>query len=304
MPGENFYKKLIGNAIFFNCVDKLFGRKNIDAIGDTNLKSFTVAYTISYFHYLTDNRFDLWKIYTEQQIDSKLQILLKDLLVFVYNHLIKNSNNTLLSEYAKRESSWNTLKNSDYKLNLKEFSDFFTEKKINREREEEFDNNTDNDEIILVSRVLELGLKFWDGLLKYSKENNNIKEYEYDIWNLCSLLKDEKNLNSAAIRLARKIIKLIDDNILDVKQINGLSKIKDQPFFSYLQIYEKMSVLNKQEWNKIFALGEQTKLFNNLELSNLKSTSKSILNGERVKENSIKTAHESLLKVKKFGIKY
>jgi len=304
MPGENFYKKLIGNAILFNCVDKLFGRKNIDAIGDTNLKSFSVAYTISFFHYLTDNRLDLWKIYTDQQIDNKLQIFLKDLLVYVYNHLIKNSNNTLLSEYAKRESSWNTLKNSDYKFNFNEFSEFFTDKKINKEREEESENNTNNDEIIIVSRVLELGLKFWDGLFKYSKENDNIMEYEYEIWNLFSLLKDEKNLNSASIRLARKIIKLIDDNVLDINHIKDLSKIKDQPFFSYLLTYEKMSTINKQEWNKIFALGEQTKLFNNLELSNLKSTSKSILNGERVKENSLKTAHESLLKVKKFGINY
>ena len=28
-PGENFYKKLIANAILFKVVDKLFGRKNI-----------------------------------------------------------------------------------------------------------------------------------------------------------------------------------------------------------------------------------------------------------------------------------
>lgn len=51
LPGENLYKKLIANAILFKTIDKLFGRKNIDAIGDTNLKSFTVAYTVSYFHY-------------------------------------------------------------------------------------------------------------------------------------------------------------------------------------------------------------------------------------------------------------
>jgi hypothetical protein len=69
-------------------------------------------------------------------------------------------------------------------------------------------------------------------------------------------------------------------------------------------IYERISVLSKQEWNKIFDLGEQTKLFNNLELSNLKSISKGILNRERVKESGLKKAEESLLKLKKFGIKY
>src|SRR5690606_28172128 len=63
LPGENFYRKLIANAIVFKVIDKLFGRKNVDAIGDTNIKSLTVAYTISYFHYLTENRLDLWRIY-------------------------------------------------------------------------------------------------------------------------------------------------------------------------------------------------------------------------------------------------
>ena len=80
-PGENFYKKLIANAILFKAVDKLFGRKNIDAIGDTNLKSFTVAYTLSYFHYLTENRIDLWKIYEEQRVDSRIMNELQKLIV-------------------------------------------------------------------------------------------------------------------------------------------------------------------------------------------------------------------------------
>jgi hypothetical protein len=45
-------------------------------------------------------------------------------------------------------------------------------------------------------------------------------------------------------------------------------------------------------------------MFNNLELSNLKSISKGVLNRERVKESGLKKAHESLLKLKKFGIKH
>ena len=38
--------------------------------------------------------------------------------------------------------------------------------------------------------------------------------------------------------------------------------------------------------------------------SNLKSISKGILNRERVKESGLKKAEESLLKLKKFGIKF
>ena len=135
-------------------------------------------------------------------------------------------------------------------------------------------------------------------------ENNIVKEMEYDIWNLYGLLKEEKNLNSAAIRVSRKILKLIEDNIIDPIQVSNLSNLKEDVVFNYMSIYERISVLSKQEWNKIFDLGEQTKLFNNLELSNLKSISKGVLNRERVKESGLKKADESLSKLKKFGIKY
>ena len=80
MPGDNLYKKLIANAILFKSTDKLFGRKGVDAIGDTNLKSFTVAYTVAYFHYLTNNRLDLWKIYEDQKIDEVLSNHLKKII--------------------------------------------------------------------------------------------------------------------------------------------------------------------------------------------------------------------------------
>ena len=100
------------------------------------------------------------------------------------------------------------------------------------------------------------------------------------------------------------IFKLIEDNIIDPIQVSNLSNLKEDVVFNYMSIYERISVLSKQEWNKIFDLGEQTKLFNNLELSNLKSISKGVLNRERVKESGLKKADESLSKLKKFGIKY
>ena len=116
LPVHNFYKKFIANAIIFKTIDKLFGRKNIDAIGDTNLKSFSVAYTVAYYHFLTNNRTDLWKIYSEQILNDSFVEMLRELLVFVYNHLTKNAINTLISEYAKKELSWKRLKKEKYNL--------------------------------------------------------------------------------------------------------------------------------------------------------------------------------------------
>ena len=118
LPETNFYKKLIANAILYKHVDQLFGRKNTNPIGDTNLKSFTVAYTIAYFHYLTQNRLDLWKIYDQQIIDNELSKHLKALLVFVYKHLTEEGKGGLISEYAKKETSWIKLQETPYNQNL------------------------------------------------------------------------------------------------------------------------------------------------------------------------------------------
>ncbi len=118
LPGENFYRKLIANAILFKTIDQLFGRKGVNAIGDTSLKALSVAYTVSYFNFLTNNRIDLWKIYEEQKIDDFLNNHLSKLLGFVYNHIITEASGSLISDYANRQSSWEKLKNTSYSEDL------------------------------------------------------------------------------------------------------------------------------------------------------------------------------------------
>ena len=144
LPGENFYRKLIANAILFKTIDQLFGRKGVNAIGDTSLKALSVAYTVSYFHYLTKNKIDLWKIYEEQKIDDFLRSYLSKLLVFVYNHIISEASGSLISEYAKRAASWEKLKNTAYSENLISIlKDYLIseEEKTQRENEKEIDTN-------------------------------------------------------------------------------------------------------------------------------------------------------------------
>lgn len=175
LPGENFYKRLIANAIIFKTTDKLFGRKGINAIGDTNLKAFTVAYTVSYFHYLTKNRIDLWKIYNEQKLNERIICQLRKLIVFVFEHLQREASGQLISEYAKRETSWNKLKDMKYPENLLEIleEDIVSEEDRDlREKEKENSQNPAEDYIYKVGKIYKLGLKFWDGLKQYIEKTS------------------------------------------------------------------------------------------------------------------------------------
>jgi hypothetical protein len=305
-PGENFYKKLIANAILFKVVDKLFGRKNIDAIGDTNLKSFTVAYTLSYFYYLTDNRIDLWKIYEEQRVDARIVNELQKLIIFVYHQLVKSSNNSLISEYAKRESSWKLLKDENYKFNFEQYSEYFMTKEqvLAREIEtEEVDNKSENN-LMSITKILGFGNKFWHGVSKWSMNIEELKSLSTDVWEIASKIKRAKNLNSRDIAVGNKLLSYIEENNINIDTIKSLSNEVEVEVIDIKAIYDRLKLISKNEWSKIFDLGEQTKIFDNLELANLKSVQKSISKSETIKEVNIINALKSIKKLTKFGLKF
>lgn len=306
LPGENFYRKLIANAILFKTVDKLFGRKNVDAIGDTNLKSFTVAYTVSYFHFLTNNRLDLWKVYEEQKTNDTLNGYLKSILLFVYKHLVREANNSLISEYAKRESSWTKLKETTYSKNLIDLlSDYLIseEEKIQRENEREIDTNNVEDAIFLISEIQKMGLKFWEGFSIYI-DNNKPDGFDWGIaFDVVTRLRHSKNLSSREIAFGKKALDYIQINPTLVEEIKSLSKLANKEIVEVKFIYDKLLLLSKDDWKRIIDVAGQTKIFNNLELANVKSVQTSLSKKEIIKEQALIKCYESLKKLKKFGIK-
>jgi hypothetical protein len=306
MPGENFYKKLIANAILYRQTDRLFGRKNVDAIGDTNLKSFTVAYTLSLFHFRTQNRLDLWKIYEEQLLPDALMEVLKQMLYFVYDNLVKSANNSLLSEYAKKESSWNKLKTESFTINLDGINNLLIseEEVMKRDTEPELVVNKAEDIILDINRISSLGLKFWDGLSIHSLKNNDFKDLSTDIWEVANKIKRSRNFGSRDIAIGKKILRLIEEKEIDVESIKMLSGAEDTDTINIKAVYDKFKLLSRSEWSKILDLGEQTKIFDYLELANIKSVQKAINKNEAVKENSLLKAETSIKKLKKYKIDF
>lgn len=306
MPGENFYKKLIANAILFKTTDKLFGRKNIDAIGDTNLKSFTVAYALSYFHFLTHNRLDLWQIYEQQKIDNVLSNQLKKILIFVYNHLLEGAKNSLISEYAKRSTSWENLKAINYSEDLETILNTYLiseEEKLQRDNEKEIDTNNVEDTIFLISEIQKLGLKFWDGF-KYYLKDYSLEGFDYMlVFEIFKKMKDGKNLTTREIVFGKKVLDYLKENQSLIEEVKNLSTLEEKGLIEVKVIYDRLSLLTKDDWKRIIDLATQTNLFNNLELANVKSVQTSLLKKTSVKEQAIIKAYESMQKLKKFGFK-
>jgi hypothetical protein len=306
LPGENFYRKLIANAILFKTADKLFGRKNVNAIGDTNLKAFTVAYTVSLLHFLTKNRLNLWKIYEEQKTDEFVNSHILKLLNFVYNHLVEEASGSLISEYAKRSTSWEKLKSAEYPEDLITIlKDYLIseEEKEQREREKEIDRNSVEDSLFIVSEIQKMGLRFWDGFWKYI----DIKKPDGFDWSLAfdlvNRLRNRKNLSIREINFGKNVLDLIKENPKLVEEIKAFSNIEESEIVEVKFIYDKLLLLSKDDWKRIIDLASQREIFNNLELANIKSVQLALLRKENVKEQALIRAYESLKKLKKYGIK-
>lgn len=305
MPGENFYRKLIANAILFKTTDKLFGRKGVDAIGDTSIKALTIAYTLSYLHFLTNNRLDLWKIYEMQKIDKILQQVIRELLIFVYEHIIQESKNNLVSEYAKRVSSWEKLKATEYKVNLLIKLEVYLvsiEEKIQRENEKEIDNNNIEDTIFLIDKIQKMGMKFWDGYRIYLNKNfENEKDFHY-AFDLCKKLREGKNLMEKDIRFGMKVIGYISEKPYLEEEIKSLSSIEEGSPIEIKFIFDKLLLVSKEEWKRIIDLAIQTKIFDYTELANIKYVQNTLFKKEKIKEQSLIKAYDSLKKLNRFGI--
>lgn len=305
MPGENFYKIFIANAIIFRTVDKLFGRKNVNAIGDTNLKSFTVSYTISYYHFLTNNRTDLWKIYTEQKLDNSFLVMFKELLVFVYNHLTKNAVNTLISEYAKKDSSWKRLQEEKYNLDKTVLNNYLIseEEAISRAKEKEVDEYDTENNLFIISEIKKLGIQFWDGLKKYVDINPIDGLDFHKLFTLVKKIRENKNLDSKDCHVGKKGLQFVVNNPNMVDEIKKLSELSENVVVEIKPIYDRLKLISSEDWKRIIALGEQTKIFEYKELSNIKYVSSKFLKNAYIKEIALLKCFESLHKIKKFGIK-
>lgn len=306
LPGENFYRKLIANAIIFKTIDQLFGRKGVNAIGDTSLKALSVAYTVSYAHYLTNNRIDLWKIYEFQKIDDFLKSHFSKLLIFVYNHIIKEASGSLISEYAKRSTSWDKLKNTKYSENLiSALKDYLIseEEKLKRENEKEIDTTSLEDSVFIISEIQKMGSKFWDGFRLYIEKNNPDGFNWSSAFDLVSLLRKNKNLTIREITFGKKVLDYVQAIPHIIDEIKSLSPLEETETIEVKFIYDKLLLISKDNWKRIIDIANQTKIFNNLELSNIKSVHLSLAKKEKVKEQALIKAYQSIKTLEKFGIK-
>lgn len=300
-----YWEDIVANAILFQETDKLFGRKNLNAIGDTNIKSHTVGYAISYFHYVTNNKLDLGVIWKNQRIEEELLIELKRLLVFVYN-FFTNLDVALISEAAKSEKTWNKLKeNLNHPMNMDVINKYlFSEKDYSVRYESNVDETKETAIYNSLQKISTLGVRFWDGLCLYMLKTDCLTQVQQNYaLSIRKKLKWNGDLTELEIEKGGIVIDTLIAQNINFETIELLSKISQKETIDPSIIFNRLRLINVDTWKKVIALGEQTGKLNYNEISTIQSVIQKIKKQENIDLKRLQIVNEALDKVRKFGIK-
>ncbi|WP_282781303.1 AIPR family protein [Phaeodactylibacter xiamenensis] len=305
-PSRIYWEDIVANAILFISTDKLFGRKNQNPIGDTNIKSYTVTYTLSYLHYLTNNRINLGRIWEKQAVDEALQIELKKGLKFVYEFL-NTLDAALISEAAKAEKTWEKLKEQTrHPMDMEVINRYLISDREYKLRYETDENDTEeinkyND----LHKITNLGVKFWDGLQRYNINTGILTTYQDNIAStIRQKLKRSGNLTDREISKGAEIVDYLIQEGVDFDKISALSKLEDKELIDPSAIYNRLSRLSDDDWKRILDLGSQTRTLNFNEISVINSVVQKLKRKENLDLKRLKITENAIGKLKKFGVKF
>tara|TARA_Y100001972_G_scaffold125960_1_gene178421 strand:- start:3066 stop:5426 length:2361 start_codon:yes stop_codon:yes gene_type:complete len=305
-PGRLYWQDTVALAILFKATDRLFGRKNQDAIGDTNIKSHTVAYALSYFHFLTKNLINLDQIWIEQTIREDLLKEIKKVLIYVYNFL-NSLDVALISEAAKAEKTWKLLRESkDHPIDMAVVANYLTREVDFKKRYKS--DAEDSEEVALydnLQKITSMGLRFWDGLCIYNSGNQIFNKYQENFLSLIrKKLMDSGTLTQIEIEKGVEILDHLKNYSLDIENVITLSKLSDREIADPLLIYNRLRKLTDSDWAKIIDLGEQSGALSFNEISVIRSVMRKLKLKEGIDIKRMMIIEGALKKLKKFGISY
>ncbi len=262
LPGRVYWEDIVANAILFRETDRLFGRKDKNAIGDTNIKAPTVAYTLAYLHELTDNKLNLKIIWDKQSLSPALAKELSKGLLYVYKFL-NSLEESLISEAAKYERTWEALKRrKDQPFDMEVLSALMATEAQLAARYSQSDADADMARNhSMLQRITDMGTRFWNGLsihaLRHDLFESNQRGLIMNIAN--KLLKGGRELTTREVEKGNAILDQFHTMGLDAEDIRSLSKEEEKSIIDAEQAMQRFSAIPDGEWQRVLDLGEQTK---------------------------------------------
>jgi len=304
-PTSVMWEDIVANGLLFKATDKLFGRKNQDPIGDTNIKSHTVAYALSLLHELTSGKIDLGTIWNKQLIDSQLEVELKKGLIYVYQ-FFTSLNVMLISEAAKAEKTWQQLidkKENPFDMSvIKQYC--ISDDDFKKRYEKKEDDVKEQLKYNKLQRITDLGIRFWDGLNIYMVRTDILSQAQQNsIAIIRGKLKRNGNFTDSEITKGANLVDFLLKNNVEFEDVSKLSGLTEGQIVDPTIIYNRFSKLKKEDWDKILQLGSQTSALSFNEISVIKTVIQKFKRKENIDLKRLQILEKSVNKLKRFGIK-
>lgn len=299
-----YWEDVVANLILFRETDRLFGRKNVNAIGDTNIKSHTTGYALSYFHYLTSNKINLGEVWRKQYVDEKLLLEIRKLVLLVYKFFTK-LDAALISEAAKGEKTWlKLIQSGDNPMNMDIVSSYLISSNDYRARyETESDDAKEIAKYEAKQNISNLGLKFWDGLCLFMLKQDCLSTYQQNyVSAIRKKLRVNEDLTDTDIEKGIKILDSLTKQDIDFEDIKLLSKLEDDSIENAEMIFHRISAIDSDTWKKILAIGEKTGKLSENEISVIKVIVQKLKLKANIDTKRLRLANDALDKVKKYGL--
>ena len=110
-----YFEDTIAKCILFKNADKRYGKKP-NNIGE--MKQVVVPYTLSLLNKITDGKLDLYRIWKNQQISTRLSNFIYDLMKQVNQFILDTYAGQHYIEKSKREECWELVKSHSWSYNI------------------------------------------------------------------------------------------------------------------------------------------------------------------------------------------
>ncbi|WP_018139477.1 MULTISPECIES: AIPR family protein [unclassified Thioalkalivibrio] len=174
---EGYFREIVAKAIIFRHLEKLVSKQPWYQGG---YRANIVAYTISYIGDKLSKRSDLVdfkRIWKQQSVGSGLEEAMSVVAGYVHDALVDTpSNVSNVTEWAKRQACWETVRRLDIKLPTSLDKELVSREEVKQERKEARSTQRIDDGIVAQSRVMELGPDYWTKIAQRAADAGELTE--------------------------------------------------------------------------------------------------------------------------------
>jgi hypothetical protein len=205
----NYYHRLIGKAILFNEVDKIYNELKIGAY-----KAYVVAYIISWLSFKTNKKLNLESIWHSQTISDELREIVKRMSEIVFQHITNPSKPGMnVTDWYKKPECWWRLREKVIDMSGIE-NQLLTRDDFNNG---DINGQLSGQELENIEQATQISSEVWLQIAGWARENQKLTAYDRRlVYNIGILIKRKYKLTPLQAKSALRIYqKALEDGFAE-----------------------------------------------------------------------------------------